>query len=294
MIRQVLISQSRDCFFNLALEEYLVRTINFTDSSLLLIYVNEESIILGKNQNIYKEVYLPVLLDKTVRVSRRISGGGTVVHDAGNINFAFFENYELKKVNNYASSIGFMIEVLKSLGIDCYQNERNAIFLANGKKISGSAQFSTKNGILSHFSLLYQSNLQRIEECIQPNKYIISSKSSASVRSEIANLGDTISLSQAEFIESIAKMYSPEGAMFKMTSDQLQSVSALAVQKYSNEEYIFHTSGTGIISSGEITIELEKGIIRELTGLNSFTHYLGKRLNYDEIPSSDPLWTFLI
>lgn len=294
MIRQVLISQSRDCFFNLALEEYLVRQMDWSHSSLLLIYVNEESIILGKNQNIYKEVYLPVLLDKTVRVSRRISGGGTVVHDAGNINFAFFENYELKKVNNYASSIGFMVDTLKTIGIDCYQTERNAIFLANGKKISGSAQFSTKNGILSHFSLLYQSNLQRIEECIQPNKYIISSKSSASVRSEIANLGNSISLAQAEFIERISKIYSPEGLIFELTADQLHAVSELAALKYSNEEYIFHTSGTGIISSDEIVIELERGIIRELTGLNSSAHYLGKRLNYEDIPSSDPLWKFLL
>ena len=294
MKKKILISDSTDCYFNLALEEFLVRNIDFSVQSILLIYVNDDAIVLGKNQNIYKEVFLPTILNREVKISRRISGGGTVVHDLGNINFAVLESYDLKRVNRYDSSIGFMVECLQSLGVGCFQNERNAIFLENNKKISGSAQFSTKSGILSHFSLLFESNLERINRYLNPNQFTVESKSSQSVRSEITNLKEYLSMSKTEFIEFIAAKYSSSDSVFSLTSDQMKEVNILKDQKYSNEDYIYSPSGNATIKNDLISIEMEQGRIRSVIGLPSQNSYLGKRLDYSEIPEDDFLWKYLM
>lgn len=294
MKKKILISPSTDCYFNLALEEYLVRNIDFSEVSILLIYHNDDAIVLGKNQNIYKEVFLPTILNREVKISRRISGGGTVVHDLGNINFAVLESYDLNKVNHYESSIGFMIECLRSLGVGCYQNKRNAIILDNEKKISGSAQFSTRSGILSHFSLLFDSNLERINHYLQPNDFKVSSKSSQSVRSEVTNLKDYLSMSKDEFIAFLSDQFTSSQSQFSLTSKQLEAVQTLRDTKYSNEDFIFSTSSNGILKNESISIEIEHGMIQSLTGLSSENFYLGKKLNYTDIPKDDLLWKRLM
>ena len=164
------ISDSYDVYTNLALEEYFVRNYDFIDTCLLLVYRNFPSIVLGKNQNFFKEAHLNSFLTSDYHLARRISGGGTVVHDPGNINFAFFEKHDLKNVNSYAWSTMRMTQVLNKLGIGATMNERNAIILDNGKKVSGSAQFSSSLAIMSHFTLLYASDLDKIDDLIQPNK----------------------------------------------------------------------------------------------------------------------------
>lgn len=259
-MRKLLISESRDVYYHLALEEFLVRHWDLSQDEILVVYINQPSIILGKNQNILREVHSSAFFDENIHLARRISGGGTVVHDIGNINFSFFHPYNFKKVNNYQSSVHWIAKCIQGLGIDCYTNERNAIFLSNHKKISGSAQFSTTNGILSHLTLLYNSNIEFVESCLSKNDFDFQTKASPSVPSVVTNLGDILTTSMDQFIAHIAQVWNPDSYV-ELIQDHCVKIDDLVRTKYKNYEYIYHTalSGKSLHRDGEI--EWEKGKI---------------------------------
>lgn len=284
--KKILISTSHDAHFNLALEEYLIRNEDFSDKKLLLIYINDQAIVLGKNQNIINEIRRPFLYSGQVKKARRISGGGTVIHDSGNINFAFFESHDLRWVNNYDRSVGLIADGLNKLNIGCYRNERNAILLNNGKKISGSAQYSIRNGILSHCTLLFKSDLNRMKEMLHTDSSVMISKASASVRSVTGNISDHTRLSQSELIGELISIIGFDMA-YALSDSELNSVNRLKEDKYAKEEFIFDMACTGTIGNDRIKLELNKGIISSVD-LPFKEKYLGKRIF--SLPETDPLW----
>lgn len=286
------ISDSTDVYFNLALEEYFIRNVDFSDMDLLFIYRNTPSIVLGKNQNFYQEVNLFSFFHSEYLLARRISGGGTVVHDLGNINFAFFERHNLKRVNNYDSSVGRIVEALKYYGISCHKNERNAILLENGKKISGSAQFSSNKGILSHLTILFEADLEQIDKLIAPNPYQIHTKASPSVRSTIDNLGHYLPNSSSDFIH---QMIDRMGYADKLDTSQLEQsdILKLKTEKYQDFNFLLDTSANSTIRNNYVEIRLEKSIIEKIDGIPHGGDYLGRRLHPSEIPLSDILWELL-
>ena len=285
-------SDSNNVYYNLALEEFLVRNFDFSNQELLLIYKNEPCIVLGKNQNFFQEVHLPTFFKSNYKLARRISGGGTVIHDLGNINFAFFEKHHLKKVNNYQSSTAQLTKSLNELGIRATMNDRNAIILHNGKKVSGSAQFSTNNGILSHLTLLFNSDLDKIDELIQKNSFALQTKASQSVRSTIDNVFNYTSFTQETFIKECTAKLGFDMVLSKESIDEIK-INKLISEKYSQLSYFFDTAATGTISYRSLKIELDKGKIRNLTGMNEHSEYIGKRLLPDEIAVENPIWQFL-
>lgn len=292
MLNQVLISKSNNPYFNLALEEYIVRTFDFSTKNTLLIYRNIPSIILGKNQNIFKEVQLDTIKEENFPICRRISGGGTVVHDLGNINFSFFEKHDLKKVNSYYNSTGFMTKCINDLGVLCTMNDRNAIILYNDLKISGSAQFSCSNGILSHFSLLFNSDLDTINKVLAKNKFEIESKASESVRSKIDNLVNHLELSPEEFIHQIISFWGMDEILF-VNDSSYHEVQDLMNSKYKTKEYIYDTSGTAILKFEKGSIKLDKNKILGLDFDLKVENYIGKRILYSEIDREDEFWEYL-
>lgn len=276
-MRKYILSPYTDVYSNLALEEYLVRNIDFSESELLLIYRNETAIVLGKNQNILNEVYCPIIHQNQIPIARRISGGGTVVHDMGNINFSFFEKHSIQKVNSYRNSVGFIVDVLRTLGIDCYQNERNAIFLSNDHKISGSAQFSSSRAILSHLTLLFDSDLEIIESYLKPNTYRVESKSSISIRSQIANLQPILGGSPESFVNIVLEIWGGDSSIDLVENNQME-IEKLIIEKYQNPSYIYHTACSGKISYGDLCIELERGIIQNLSMSNYNSDWIGQSI----------------
>jgi lipoate-protein ligase A len=242
------------------MEEVIVRKYPLEDCEVLVIYSNDPCIVLGKNQNVLAEVSLSAIENNAVMKSRRISGGGTVVHDLGNINFSFFTKHHIQNVNNYSNSVGWMVECICQLGIPCYQNDRNAIFLSNGKKISGSAQFSTSNGILSHFSLLYNSDLDFVRYCLTHNdSFQLTTKASPSVRSEVDNLKNYLSISQVAFIDEIIRFWNADEVLD--IAPYQEEIMELMETKYSNAAYIFNTACNGVIQKDEKSIIISQGII---------------------------------
>lgn len=174
---------------NLAIEEYVLREMPPAD--YLILSRNQPSVIIGRNQNMLEEVNEPFLRKEGIPVYRRLSGGGAVYHDPGNLNFSFITDYDPSKLNNYRYFNTPIVQQLNKTGIPAYMNDRNDI-LVEGRKVSGSAQFSSKGRMISHGTLLFNSHLETLNQALNIKQKYISSKSQKSVRSNVANLSQWI------------------------------------------------------------------------------------------------------
>ena len=177
-----------DARVNLALEEYVFRH-KPADEDVLLFYVNERAIIIGRNQNTIEEIDADVVAARDVTVVRRISGGGAVYHDAGNLNFSFITPDVKGRFNRYDQFTRPVIEVLHELGVPAELGGRNDI-LAGGRKISGNAQFAAPTRMLSHGTLLLDSDLDAVTAALRPKPGKVESKGVKSIRSRVANISE--------------------------------------------------------------------------------------------------------
>ncbi|EGT3849880.1 lipoate--protein ligase [Clostridioides difficile] len=180
-----LLNKSTNPYFNLALEEYLFLNDKYNDD-IIIIWRNEESIFIGKNQNPYQEVYHDVIEKGEIPILRRISGGGTVYHDLGNINMSFIQKDRQLHEIDFLEHTKFMQKMLSILGLDVSITERKDLFL-NGKKISGSAQSIKRKNSLYHGTLLYDSDLNKLTKYLNSNK-ATESNATKSVSSKVTNI----------------------------------------------------------------------------------------------------------
>jgi lipoate-protein ligase A len=177
-----------DAHHNLALEEYVLRN-KMPEDDLLLFYVNTPAIIIGRNQNTIEEIDPDVVAAQGIRVVRRVSGGGAVYHDLGNLNFSFMTRDVSGRFNRYDRFNGPVVDVLRSLGVPAEIGGRNDI-LADGRKISGNAQFATNDRMFSHGTLLLDSDLDHITAALRPRPGKVESKGMKSIRSRVANISE--------------------------------------------------------------------------------------------------------
>lgn len=183
-----IIHNHQDPKFNLALEEYVLKFIE-TDEDILLLYQNVPSIIVGRNQNVFEEINHQFVKKHNIPVIRRISGGGTVYHDLGNLNFSFITNDVKGSLSNYKKFTLPIINALNDIGVKASFFGKSDIIL-DGKKISGNAQSFYKKRMLHHGTLLFDTNLLYLNEAIQSNVTSIESKSIKSNRSFVTNIKD--------------------------------------------------------------------------------------------------------
>lgn len=220
---------------NLALEEYIAR--NFSaDNDYLLFYINQPSIIIGKNQITIEEVNQEYIDDHNIYVVRRISGGGAVYHDFGNLNFSFITNHDIKKLHNFKQFTQPVIDALKGLGLDAELIGRNDI-LIEGKKISGTAQFSNSRRMISHGTLLLDSDLNEVTNALRVKRSKLESKGHKSVRSRVANINDFLEtpLKMEEFRELLLQgLFAGEGNFetYHLTEEEWKAVHELKAEKY--------------------------------------------------------------
>jgi lipoate---protein ligase len=177
-----------DASQNLALEEYVLRH-RMADDDLLLFYVNAPAIIIGRNQNTIEEIAPDVVAERGIRVVRRVSGGGAVYHDLGNLNFSFMTRDVSGRFNRYDRFNGPVVDVLHDLGVPAEIGGRNDI-LVGGRKISGNAQFATPDRMFSHGTLLVHSNLDDVTAALRPKPGKVESKGVKSIRSRVANINE--------------------------------------------------------------------------------------------------------
>lgn len=195
---------STNPYFNLALDEYAMKHIN-CEEDFFFLWQNEPAVIIGKNQNTVEEINQKFIDDNKIKVARRVSGGGAVYHDFGNLNFTFVINVDDPGKVNYKKYVQPIIDALASMGINAEASGRNDI-LIDGLKISGNAQRMANGKLMHHGTLLFDVNIEDMVQALNVDPDKITSKGVKSVRSRVTNI----------------KEHLPEGTDLKTFWDELQ------------------------------------------------------------------------
>ncbi|MDW3987085.1 lipoate--protein ligase [Staphylococcus saprophyticus] len=229
-----------DPTLNLAMEEYVLKNMP-KDDSYFLFYVNRPSIIIGKNQNTIEEVNQPYIDEHGIDVVRRISGGGAVYHDTGNLNFSFVTDDDGNSFHNFKKFTEPIVEALQSLGVDADMSGRNDI-QAGSAKISGNAMVKVKDRMFSHGTLMLNSELNEVQNALKVNPAKIKSKGIKSVRSRVANISEFLDepLDINRFKEIILKTIFGEATQVEeyiLTDDDWKKIEQLSNEKYRTWEW---------------------------------------------------------
>jgi lipoate---protein ligase len=274
-----------DPYINLAIEEFLIRHADCKDKEYLLFYINEPSIVVGKNQSIYKEINFEYLHNGKLKLCRRISGGGTVYHDKGNLCFAFISEFADHKINNYKLFNQPVVDALKAVGADMEMDTRNNI-LCGGKKLSGSAQFTNRKNIISHGTILFDADLNTLRSCLKDNAFKIETKAVASVKSPVINLREvTQRFSSIEELKTfLSGQLSDSVDTYAFNHEEWNAIEKLAEEKFKSFEWIYGRSPLTRITKDEIEIEIENGKITAADSmLFPLQHMVGINYEPDEI-----------
>lgn len=276
-----ILNNNVDPYFNLAAEEYLMKN---TIEEVFMLWRCHSTVVVGKHQNALAEINYPYVKKNDIKVARRLSGGGTVFHDKGNVNFTFIRNGEKGKLVDYKRHIIPVIDMLKKTGINAKPGKKNEILL-EGKKISGNAEHIYKSRILHHGTLLFDSELDTLNRAIQttPGKY--HDKAVQSVRSEVANMIDYLpeKMTVEKFMVLLFDTFlsnTSDACHYHFSRTDLMNINQLAGQKYNTWEWIYgyspgYSFENTIILEGRlisIMLDVEHGIIKSasITG-NFFT-----------------------
>lgn len=233
-----LISTTNNPAFNLATEEYLLRHSN---KDVFFLYTNSPSIIVGKHQNTLAEINYTYVNENNLPVYRRLSGGGTVYHDENNLNFCFIQSGKKGELVNFERYSEPILLALKELGINATFGKRHDIQI-EGKKVSGNASHVYKNRVMHHGTLLYNSDLDILNNSLKNNPLIIKDKAVKSVRSEVTNISNYLdnSFSFDKFVSFIFRyllnyyLYSVE---LELNKEELSQIKAISEDKYTTWEW---------------------------------------------------------
>ena len=177
---------SNDPYFNMALDEYVVKHLD-PSNDYFYFYINRPTVVIGRNQNTIEEVNLDYVKEHDIIVVRRMSGGGAVYHDMGNINFSFVVDYRKEDFNSMERFAKAIVKALSKFGIMAEFTGRNDITI-DRKKFSGNAQYVTRNRILHHGTLLFDSDLSVLSKALNVKPEKIKSKGIKSVKSRVTNI----------------------------------------------------------------------------------------------------------
>ncbi|MEN8203638.1 MAG: lipoate--protein ligase [Bacteroidota bacterium] len=266
-------SPSIDPYFNLASEEYLLKCFQ---EDVFLLYRNSPSIVVGKHQNTLAEINYPFVLEKGITVARRISGGGTVFHDLGNLNFAFMSCGKEGELVDYGKFTKPVIDAMGTMGLKIRMGKRHELLLGK-KKISGTASHVFKRRVLHHGTLLFSSKMGDLSKAlkVQPNRF--SDRAVKSIPSQVTNIRDHLveKMEPADFQNRILAYIfkSTENAKEYHFNDQdLKEIQQLRDSKFSTWEWNFgyspkyQFSKSLVFQSGTLALQMnvEKGIIKEV------------------------------
>lgn len=238
-----IINTKTDPRYNLALEEYVLKNLP-KDNDYIFLWQNEPAIIIGRNQNTIEEINSKYVEEHNIHVVRRISGGGAVYHDFGNLNYTFVTNNTKDNLNNFRKFTEPVIKALNSLGVKAEFAGRNDI-LIDGKKFSGNAQTYYRDRMYHHGTLLFNADLDMVAKVLQVKLEKIESKGIKSNRSRVTNILPhmenkmTIKEFQNYLLKFILGTDDIESKTYHLTEEDYKNIEKLMQDKYSTWEWNF-------------------------------------------------------
>ena len=278
---------------NLAFEEYVFNQMD-QDESYFLLWQNDNAVIVGKHQNTIEEINQEYIRENDIKVVRRLSGGGAVYHDLGNLNFTFIVNDRGREQFDFQTFARPLVEALKTLGVNAEFNSRNDIAI-DGKKFSGNSQYAKRGRILHHGTILFNSNLATIQSALKVKKDKIESKGIKSVKSRVTNITDYLdeTYTMEDFKAALLKAMFANDNLEKITlsNEEIQAIERLKTEKYATWDWNYGKSPQynlrkerkcdfGLIT---VLLQVEKGEIKDL-------HFYGDYFGNGDIQELEALF----
>ncbi len=273
-------SDSTDPYWNLALEEHIFNTME-DGKECFMLWQNKNTIVVGKYQNTAEEINPEFADAQGIRVARRLSGGGAVYHDDGNLNFTYIVNKESNPDFNFNLFVIPVIRALESLGVKAEFNGRNDLTI-DGKKFSGNSQYSRRNRIMHHGCIMLDSNLDKVKDALRVKEAKFESKSHKSVRSRVTTINENAPhrITMEEFKEALKQAAFAEIDLepYELTAADREAIQKLKEEKYETWEwnYGFYPAysirrdrkfDSGLVS---VSMEVEHGAISQIRLFGDF------------------------
>lgn len=232
-------SPSTNAYFNIASEEYLLG--RFPTEDIFLLYVNAPSIIVGKFQNTLAEINLDYVQEKDIKVVRRMSGGGAVYHDLGNLNFSFHTLLGANDFGDFSFFTQPVLNMLNNLGVPAALKGRNDL-LVEGKKFSGNAKLARQGKMIQHGTILLNSEMEVLGDSLKVNPLKFVDKAIKSTRARVTNLihylpKDTSTEHLKNLLTEEIIKNNPNAVRYEFTDDDLQGIQKLMTDKYEKWEW---------------------------------------------------------
>lgn len=227
-------------YFNMAFDEYCLEKLSI-DEPVFFLWQNRPSVIIGANQEVHTEVNLDYLKENDISLVRRVTGGGAVYHDLGNLNYTIVgSSDDLER--DYPEYTRYMLQALQKLGIPATMSGRNDI-LVEGRKVSGFAKRVCKNRLMIHGTLMFDVKLEQLTQALCPPESKLQSKGIASVRSRVANLCEylpeitDISTFKQKLESILSNNYTDQE--WTLSQEDIQNIEQLAHDKFEKWEWIY-------------------------------------------------------
>ena len=233
---KLLILNSTDPYLNLAIEEYLFL---HAEEPILMLWQNACSVIIGKNQNAYAEIDRTYAEEHGIRIARRITGGGAVYHDLGNINYSYISPHEVGGTLDFESYSTPILRALHALGIQASLSGRNDIEV-DGKKISGNAQHRSDGRLLHHGTLLFDTDMGVLGSVLRPNRAKLKTRAIRSVGARVTNLRPLLGedWTKDRFLDHLCRFLESEYDAATIPTPSNSEITALA-ERNASAEWIY-------------------------------------------------------